>query len=127
MTCAINGSSRPRNELPGTYGETARFLKLSFADPVMEKLRAAGSHRMVITGRKDHLDVAIPQTPIRGQATSDGGGTYKLDLTDGPKTLAGWLRFLPDGRRLVLYLADAPYHQVVYERPQSGRREPATP
>ena len=113
--------SPKRKELPGTYAETARFLKLSFADPVMEELRAAGRHQIVITGNKDRLDIAIPPTPIRGQATPDGNGAYKAVLRDGSKALAGRMRFLPDGRRLVLYLADAPYHQVVYERRQGGR------
>ncbi len=105
-----------RNRLPGTYGETSRFLKLAFADPVMEKLRSAGRHQIVVTARKDRLDIALPQASIRGQATRDVDGSYEAVLTGGGKKLTGRLRFLPDGRHLVLYLADGPYHQVVYER-----------
>ena len=105
-----------RKRLSGSYAEAARFLKLGFADPAMERIRTSGKHDMVITGRKDHLEVAIGKTGLTGQATREPDGSYKADLTDGSAKLAGRLRVLGDGKHVVLYLSDDPYHQVVYRK-----------
>ena len=105
-----------RKRMRGTYTEVARFLKLGFRDPIMERVRRAGKHEIVITGRNGPLNVAIPKTSLTGRAKPDGNGAFTAELTDGSAKLPSRLRFHSDGKHLVLYLADAPYHQVVYEK-----------
>ena len=109
--------ARPaRDKLPGLYVEAARFLKLSFDDAVMEAVRSAPRQRVMIRPEENHFQVSILRTPIRGRATPEPDGSYKVVLAEGAKALTGRLRLLEGGRGLVLYLADGPYHQVVYDR-----------
>jgi len=114
---ALAPASRPRKaDLPGSYAEAGRFLRLSSANPVLERVRAAPRHKLLVTAEANHFAVAVTGTPIRGQATPAGDGSFKALLTDGSSAVAGRLRLLPGGRQLVLYLGDGPYQQVVYEK-----------
>ncbi|KPK85707.1 MAG: hypothetical protein AMJ81_03115, partial [Phycisphaerae bacterium SM23_33] len=93
-----------------------RHLKLSFDDPVMEQVRASGRHQLVITADRQRFKIAVPPTGLSGTCIFQQQGLYAAVFTHGGKALPCHLRLLPGGKQLVLYLADRPYHQVIYEK-----------
>ena len=102
--------------LAGTYEESGRRLKVAFDDPFLERIRAAGKGKLVVAVNAGLLDVSLPAAGLTGKATFDHDGTYLLLLTDAADKLRCHLRLVDGGAKLVLYLDDKPYHQVIYTR-----------
>jgi len=99
----------------GTFEEIPpRNLRPLLRDPIMAAIQAAPGQRIVITADGDGgLDVALPVASLSGTGQPDSPGAYRLTLTDGRDTLHCRLRVLAD-ERLLLYLADEPFHQMTF-------------
>ncbi len=102
--------------LVGEYVEAGRHLRISFEDPIMEGLRAGPAHRMAVTAEDGTFPVAITPGPLKGLARPLGDGEYELTLASNGRRLDGHLRLLEGEKRLVLYLADRPYHQIIFQK-----------
>jgi hypothetical protein len=111
---------RPRplapETLAGTYQEAGRYLRLSFPDPLMEQVRSAGPGRLVIRPQAGGFQVVLSPPGLRGQARAEAGGAFLVRLTDGARALPCHLRLADGGAKLILYLAGAPFHQIIYDR-----------
>jgi len=103
-------------ELRGSYVEKARLLRVAFEQPVMEQVRSAGRGELVVRPAKDGLAVELRPVELRGKARPRPDGSYALVLAGRAGSLSCILRPAGGGKRMVLYLDDAPYHQVIYER-----------
>lgn len=106
----------PPGAVAGTYVEQARHLKFAFSHPVMERLRLAPGQQLVITPAGDRFNVKIAAAGISGQATSGDDGLCAATLTDGRSRLDCRLRLVASPAAVILYLADEPFHQIVYGR-----------
>jgi len=106
----------PPEALAGTYKEASRRLKLAFNDPFLERIRAAGAGKLTVTADGKAFDVSLPAAGLTGKANFDRDGIYRLLLADGRDERQCHLRLVDGGAKLVLYLADKPYHQVIYTR-----------
>ncbi len=100
----------------GTYAEAGRYLRVAFKNPIMERLRAGPVHGLVISKQGERLTIAFPTTGLRGLVHSANVGTYAVILTDGKTHLQCHLRLIDSGKRLILYLSEKPYHQIIYEK-----------
>ncbi|MDY7009565.1 MAG: hypothetical protein SVV80_02285 [Planctomycetota bacterium] len=100
----------------GEYVEYGRYLRLAFENPIMEQLRAGGVHGLVIAERGELFTIALPPTGLRGWASSAGNGAFTAAISDGKNRLQCRLRLIDAGKRLILYLSEKPYHQIIYKR-----------
>ena len=104
-------------DLAGSYKEKPpRNLKPLLRHPVMAAIQSAPRHRIVVRRSKEGFVVSIPEAAVEGKAKSLGGGLYKAVLKRSADALDCKLRLINGGRGLILYLSDAPFHQVTYER-----------
>lgn len=109
------------SSLSGHYIEAGRYLRLAFKNPVMERLRASPAHRLIIRkSGKNRTMFVLPPTILHGQARPDGNGIFTAILTDGKNSLTCRLRLIDSGRRVILYLSEKPYHQIIYEKKHPG-------
>lgn len=112
--------SSPRRFVPppgleGRFVESQRFLRVGFDQPLLEKIRRGDRGQLLLRRAGDGVRVDLPELGLGGQATPVPEGGWSLALGDGQGQLTCRLRLVePD--RLVLYLSDRPYHQIVYER-----------
>lgn len=106
----------PVEALAGTYEETSRRLKVAFDHPAMERVRASGKGRLVVTPDGDEFLVRLSTAGLAGAAQFEREGTYKALLAGRDGDLSCHLRLIDGGSKLVLYLADKPYHHVIYRR-----------
>jgi len=114
---AVEPAKSPAREaLAGSYAEAGRRLRLGFADPVMEAVRSSPLHELVVTAEGDAFALSLPPTEVRGEARFLRPGEYAATLRSGTSRLACRLRLLAGARRVILYLADQPFHQVIYRR-----------
>ncbi len=100
----------------GTFVEMQpRNLKPVLADPIMAAIQRSPRQQISITktGEDGGLAVSLPDANITGTGTPDGEGNYALELTDGRDSLSCRLRVLTGGR-VMLYLADEPFHQMTF-------------
>lgn len=102
--------------IAGQYDEAARYLRIAFENPVMEQVRQAARHALVVRRGADGLEVALDGGRLAGPLRPAGGDLFDATLSDGRASLACKLRLLEGGQTVVLYLADQPFHQVIYKR-----------
>lgn len=109
----------------GAYVELVpRNLQPLLRDPIMAAIQNTPRQQLIVTSRGEaEFDVSLPAVSISGTATPDGESLYRLTLTDGQDTLDCRLRAIGDGR-LLLYLSDAPFHQIAFGRGQLPVEEP---
>ena len=104
--------------LVGKYIESGRYLKLEFGNPIMEKFRLSSRHYLIIRKRQDKYTIFIPQLGIQGvilQRANDRN-EYPVILSAGGDTLRCRIRAIDSGKRIILYLSDKPYHQLMYSK-----------
>ena len=104
--------------LVGKYIESGRYLKLEFGNPIMEKFRLSSRHYLIIRKRQDKYTIFIPQLGIQGvilQRANDRN-EYPVILSAGGDTLRCRIRAIDSGKRIILYLSNKPYHQVIYSK-----------
>lgn len=106
----------PPGAVAGTYVEQARRLKFAFSHPVMERLRLSPGQQLVITPAGERFNVRIADAGISGQATPGDDGLCAATLTDGRSRLDCRLRLVASPAAVILYLAEKPFHQIVYGR-----------
>ncbi|MFW6132267.1 MAG: hypothetical protein ACOC8F_00105 [Planctomycetota bacterium] len=117
-TLAMRGRTAPR-ELPATFVERGpRNLRPGLRDPVMAALQSTGRHELRLARDGEALKVSIPAAEVAGRATRRRPGLWDATLRVGSEELDCALRFFADGRRAILYLSAAPFHQLSYERRQ---------
>jgi DNA-directed RNA polymerase subunit RPC12/RpoP len=110
----------PRRFVPppgveGSFVETGRFLRVGFDQPLLERIRRSERGQLLLRRDGAGVSVNLPELGLSGQASPAPDGGWSLALGDAQGQLACRLRLVaPD--RLVLYLSDRPYHQIVYER-----------
>lgn len=101
--------------LAGTYVELApRNLKPLLADPVMAAIQAAPDQQLIIAPDAQGIRISLPQALVGGTAQRIGPGLFQAVLRRDEHVLKCALRVVDDGRRLVLYLADGPFHQLTF-------------
>ena len=105
----------PAARLAGTYQETPpRHLKPMLRDPVMAAIQAAGRQEMVVSPDAQGIRVTIPAARVTGVGKQVAPGLFRTILKRRDHSLDAAVRFVEGGRRVVLYLADRPYHQLTY-------------
>lgn len=104
--------------LVGKYIESGRYLKLEFGNPIMEKFRLSSRHYLIIRKRHDKYTIFIPQLGIQGVILqrTNVRNEYPVILSAGGETLRCRIRAIDFGKRIILYLSDKLYHQVVYSK-----------
>lgn len=105
--------------LVGRYIESGRYLKLEFNNPIMEKFRLSSRHYLIIRKRQDKYTIFIPQLGIKGiihQGENQYANTFSVRLSDNQRSLNCYIRAVNSGKKIILYLSDKRYHQVMYEK-----------
>jgi ribosomal protein S27E len=104
------------DDLGGTYYEVPpRNLRPILADPVMKTLQTQMPGEIILTPDGARYTLAFPGCDVTGVALLAAEGMYRTSLTLGDDSILAFLRQAgPD--RLVLYLADAPFHQITFAR-----------
>lgn len=121
MEAALTLPSAPR-ELPadaavGAYVEAPpRNLKPVLADPVMAALQTTPAQSLEVVKDGPALAVRIPAAGVRGVLQPSGPCLYQARLDLGSQSLQCKFRLAQDGKLLVLYLTDDPFHQITYQR-----------
>lgn len=108
----------PPQDISGRYSEIPpRNLRPMLASPVMATLQAQSGCEMLILREEDSLRISFPNTGIivTGADVHGRPGCYEATLSRGGETLTAWLRQAGENR-LVLYLADQPFHQIIFAR-----------
>ena len=104
-------------ELVGAYDEQVpRNLRPLPRDAVIAAIQAGPRQTLLVTRRPDGLRIEMPEAGVSGAAKPAGGGVFHATLACGDKTLNCKLRLFDDGRGLILYLRDAPFHQLTFRR-----------
>jgi uncharacterized CHY-type Zn-finger protein len=113
------------DRIVGTYREAPpRNLKPFLDDPVMQAVQEAMPQRLLVEAETIGYAVRIPEANITGQARHAIGGLFDLTLWKDEQSLDCKLRILPGGETLILYLNEAPLHQMTYSRePSAGQAE----
>lgn len=104
--------------LVGNYSESARYLKLEFDNPIMERFRLGPPGRLIIRKHRDQYKLFIPQIGMRGiiLQKDDDKNEYPVILSAGGDTLRCRFRAIDSGKRIILYLSNKPYHQLIYSK-----------
>ncbi len=115
------------SSLAGVFNERApRSLKPLLRDPVMAAIQAGLKQRMLIRADRKGKGFRIQIAPgkLLGSARPAGKGLYDTVIKYDGDELNCKLRLSDDGKLLILYLADKPFHQIVYTRkPPRNRRK----
>jgi len=108
----------PEDATPeGLWAESPpRNLQPLLRDAVMAAIQSAGDHELRIRREGKLLIVEIPDASVTGRAEERGGGLFDATLRKGNHSLNAVLRLVGPGDRMVLYLRDEPFHQIVYVR-----------
>ena len=100
-------------ELVGAYDEQVpRNLRPLPRDAVIAAIQAGSKQALIVTRRPAGLRIEMPAAGVSGRAKPAGGGVFHATLARGDKTLNCKLRLFDGGRGLILYLRDAPFHQL---------------
>jgi hypothetical protein len=121
---SATGPTAPGGTLQaGTYAESPpRNLRPLLEDAVMAALQSAAKLELIVARQGEGFTVSLPAAGADGTASPAGPGTYAVHLQRGPATLDGWLRTAGGGRLAVLYLEDAPFHQITFALPAGSGR-----
>jgi ribosomal protein S27E len=126
-TIDVPAAAEPTSDIPATPTEFVeappRNLRPMLQHPVMAAVQDAFNQTLVLSNGNAVLKIAIPQASVSGTATETGPGSYTAVLQHEESTLACRLRLLNGGKRVILYLADEPFHEITYVQP--GWREPS--
>lgn len=118
----LKASRGPRKLAAGVYREKRpRNLKPLLRDPVMRAIQSAPDHQLVVhDDGGGSLALSIPRAGVSGQAHRGDNGVYEATLAKAGEaaTLECKLRPFDGGKRLLLYLADEPFHQLTYALPK---------
>jgi len=99
----------------GSYVESApRNLRPLLGDPVMAAIQSAAGQTLIVARNGNELTVEIPAAGVAGTARSLGGGIYEAMLLRGEHSLPCKLRLIRQGKAMILYLEDEPFHQLTY-------------
>jgi DNA-directed RNA polymerase subunit RPC12/RpoP len=116
----------PVADLAGTYDEVPpRNLQPILRNPVMAAIQAAAGQQLVVSSSAANLAVAIPAAGVQGQGTQIAPGLFRAALGRGSDVLDAQLRYVGGGR-MILYLADQPFHQITYVN-ASAKADPPPP
>ena len=100
-----------------------RNLRPMLQHPVMAAVQGAINQTLVLSNGNAVLKITLPEASVSGTATETSPGHYDATLQLDAATLACRLRVLDQGQRVILYLADEPFHEITYVQP--GWREPS--
>jgi len=100
-----------------------RNLRPMLQHPVMAAIQGAINQTLVLSNGGAVLKITLPEASVSGTATETSPGHYQAQLKQDNATLACRLRVLDQGKRVILYLADEPFHEITYVQP--GWREPS--
>jgi hypothetical protein len=105
-------------QLVGDWAEISpRALAPILKNPVSAAIQDAPPHeqRLIVSVAKNSFTLRMPAAGVEGAATKipDSDGLFDAELTSRGDTLKCKLR-LAQGPRLVLYLQDEPFHQLVF-------------
>ncbi len=112
----------PVGRLEGLWVEQPpRNLKPLLDDPIMARLQSLTASQLHIRNSgHGGLLLDVPAAGLAGPVIPQStAGQADVTLTDGTNQLPCLLRLTHDGR-LLLYLDDAPMHQITYRRPRDA-------
>ena len=101
----------------GTFTEVPpRNLKPLLRDPVMAAIQGSPGQQILVRPGPNFFHVTIEPCGADGTARSIGNGLYEASLKHDDQALQCTIRLARAGRTLILYLADKPFHQIVFQR-----------
>ncbi len=101
----------------GRYAELPpRSLQPLLRNPVMAAVQNARDHVIVIDRTPSGMRLRIPAPGVTGSLNATRRGHYNALLRLGHHKLKCVLRIIDGGEKLILYLSDEPFHQIVYKR-----------
>ena len=110
--------ARPPEKLTTYVEAPPRNLRPLLRDPVMAAIQAARNQKLFLRRRSEELSISIPAAGVSGTARKLRDGHYQAMLKRGAESLQCLLRLFDRGHRIVLYLADEPFHQITYVHPK---------
>jgi DNA-directed RNA polymerase subunit RPC12/RpoP len=106
-----------RDEPSGAYREQPpRSLRPLLRHPVMAAIQAVPNGVIRFSQRAGGTWVQLAGAQVAGPATQVGEGLYDVRLHHAGEALDCTLRVYDGGRRLILYLAPEPFHQLAYKK-----------
>jgi DNA-directed RNA polymerase subunit RPC12/RpoP len=107
----------PPGAIVGTYAEKPpRNLQPLLRNPVMAALQGTANQTLDVRQGKDSFDVSIPAAGVSGAAKATGPNVYQGQLNFQGQSLPCSLRLADEGKLLVLYLSEEPFHQMTYQK-----------
>ena len=107
----------PAGAIVGTFVEKPpRNLQPLMRNPVTAALQGAANQTLEVRAGKDGFDVSVPAANVSGSFKALAMGVYQGQLNCQDQTLLCKLRLADDGKLLILYLTEEPFHQMTYQR-----------
>jgi hypothetical protein len=83
----------------------------------MAALQSQPKLELVVSRQGEGFALSLPGAGASGTAVSAGSGAYAARLQKGAAALDCVLRTAAEGKTVVLYLQDAPFHQITFALP----------
>lgn len=107
----------PAEAIVGTFVEKPpRNLQPLLRSPVMEALQGTPNQTLEVRQGKDGFDVSVPAAGVSGSVKAVRQGLYQGQLSAHDQTLMCKFRLAEEGKLLILYMSDEPFHQMTYQK-----------
>ena len=109
--------AQPSGAIVGTYAEKPpRNLQPLLRNPVMAAVQGAANQTLEVRQGKDSFDVSIPAAGVSGSVKATGPNVYQGQLNCQGQSLPCSFRLADEGKLLILYLSEEPFHQMTYQK-----------
>jgi hypothetical protein len=109
----------PAGAIVGTFVEKPpRNLQPLLRSPVMEALQGTPNQTLEVRQGKDKegFEVSVPAAGVSGSVKAIRLGLYQGLLSAHDQTLMCKFRLAEEGKLLILYMSDEPFHQITYQK-----------
>jgi hypothetical protein len=107
----------PADAIVGTFAERPpRNLQPLLRNPVMEAVQNAPNQTLEVRKGTDGFDISVPGAGVRGSIKAIRPGLYQGPLKARDQSLLCRFRLADEGKLLILYLSDEPFHQMTYQK-----------
>jgi hypothetical protein len=105
------------DSIVGTFAEKPpRNLQPLLRNLVMEAVQNAPNQTLEVRQGKDGFDVSVPAAGVSGSVKMIRAGLYQGLLKARDQSLPCKFRLAEEGRLLILYMGDEPFHQMTYQK-----------
>jgi DNA-directed RNA polymerase subunit RPC12/RpoP len=105
----------PAEAIVGTFVEKPpRNLQPVLRNPVMAAVQNAPNQTLDVRQGKDGFDISVPAAGASGSVTAIRPGLYQGLLKVQNQSLLCRFRLADEGKLLILYMGDEPFHQMTY-------------